>query len=180
MIFTRILFLVFCSVILLTNAYTQKTFKAENGKISFISSRNSDVSAVNDKVTVTLNLSGNINFNLLIRDFKFEMVEMEDHFNDKYMETDKYPTASFKGRIMDVKRINFTRPGSYKVRVQGDLTIHNVTKKVIVAGTLKVDKNIIGLQSKFSINIEDYKIDTGLGSVIIGDKMNIEVVANCQ
>ncbi|HYF29545.1 MAG TPA: YceI family protein [Chitinophagaceae bacterium] len=144
-----------------------------------MSTKNSDVSAVNNNVVVNVNEEGMINFELLVRDFRFDMAEMEEHFNKNYLESDKYPQAFFKGRIYSFKTINLTKPGLYKVKAEGDLSIHNVTKKIVVTGTLQVDKGVIVLQSKFSIDIDDYKIETGLGGMIVGSKMDVEVSARC-
>jgi hypothetical protein len=56
----------------------------------------------------------------------------------------------------------------------------NVTKRITVSGTLQIDKGTANLHAKFSIGIDDYKIDTGLGGLIIGSKMEVEVSAKCQ
>jgi polyisoprenoid-binding protein YceI len=105
---------------------------------------------------------------------------MEDHFNKNYMESDKYPEASFKGKILGFKKINLNKPGYYKVQTEGEMVIHNVTKKILVAGTLRIDKGVVTIRSKFPISISDYKIDTGLGGVLIGSKMNVDVDAKCR
>jgi len=158
----------------------QKTWSTSDGAIKFVSTKNSDVAAVNNQVNVTINDQGELSFNMMIRGFRFEMAEMEDHFNKNYMESDKYPEAAFKGRIFDFKKINLTKSGLYKVKAEGLMTIHNVTKKIIVSGTLQVDGSAIVLKSKFTIDTDDYKVDTGLGGVIIGSKMNVEVEGKCQ
>jgi polyisoprenoid-binding protein YceI len=110
-------------------------------------------------VNVTISDQGELSFDMMVRGFRFEMAEMEEHFNKNYMESDKYPKASFKGRIFDFKKISLTKPGLYKVKAEGLMTIHNVTKKIIVSGTLQVDGSAIVLTSKFTINIGDYKVD---------------------
>ncbi len=157
----------------------QKTWSTSDGTIKFVSTKNSDVAATHNQVTVSINDQGEISFNLMVRGFRFEMAEMEDHFNKNYMESDKYPEASFKGRIFDFKKINLTKPGLYKVKAEGLMTIHNVTKKIVVSGTLQVENGALILKSKFPININDYKVDTGLGGMIIGSKMNVEVEGKC-
>lgn len=161
-------------------AIGQKVFSAGDATVKFVSTKNSDVTAINNHVNATVTELGEISFSLLIREFKFDMVEMEEHFNKNYLESDKYPEASFKGRIFDFKKIDLTRPGVYKVKAEGQMTIHNVTKRVVAAGILQVERNAIILNSKFAINISDFNIDTGLGGVIIGSKMNVEVRAACQ
>lgn len=173
-------FLLICLVACFDPLNAQKTLSTGNASVKFVSARNSDVSAVNNKVNVTINEAGDISFRLLIREFKFEMAEMEAHFNKEYLESDKYPNASFKGKLPGFRKIDLTKAGLYKVQAEGEMSIHNVTRRIIVSGTLQIDKNAVILQANFSININDYKIDTGLGGVIIGSKMNIDVTAKCQ
>ena len=157
----------------------QSTWSGSNGTIKFVSSSNSDVTAINNQVKVNINDQGAISFNVLIREFRFEMAEMEEHFNRNYMDSDKYPEASFKGRIFDFKKINLTKPGLYKVKSEGLMTIHGVTKKVVASGSLQVENDVVIIKSKFTVHINDYKVDTGLGGMIIGNKMNIEVEGRC-
>ena len=157
----------------------QKTWSTDSGTIKFVSTNNSDVAATHKNVKVTVNDQGEIAFNLLIREFRFEMSEMEEHFNRNYMDSEKYPQASFKGRIFDFKKINLKKQGLYKVKSEGLMTIHNVTKKIVVSGTLQVDNGSVIIKSKFIININDYEVDTGLGGMIIGSKMRVEVEGRC-
>lgn len=173
----RSLFLLLCLVSCCGFANAQKTLSSGNAVIKFVSTRNSDVQAVNSKVNVTLNEAGEISFKLLIRDFKFAMEQMEEHFNKEYMESEKYPNASFKGKI---NKLDLSKPGTYKVNVAGELSIHNVTKKVVVNGTLQVERTAVNIKAKFVIDIDDYKVETGLGGVIIGSKMMVDVAAKCQ
>ena len=166
-------------VALVANANAQKTWSTNDGSIKFVSTNNSDVAAINNQVNVSINDQGEINFKLMVRGFKFEMAEMEEHFNKNYMESEKYPEASLKGRIFDFRKINLTKPGLYKVKTEGLMTIHNVTKKIVVSGTLQIDNGSLIVRSTFTININDYKVDTGLGGMIIGSKMNVEVEGRC-
>ena len=176
----RSLFFMLCLVSCCSFANAQKTLSSGNAIIKFVSTRNSDVQAVNSKVNVTVNEAGEISFKLLIRDFKFAMEQMEEHFNKEYMESDKYPQASFKGKIQGLNKIDFTKTGLYKVNVAGKLSIHNATKKVVVSGTLQVERAAVSIKAKFIIDIDDHKIDTGLGGIIIGNKMSVDVAAKCQ
>lgn len=176
----RWILLLFWLVAGVQGASAQRTLSAGNAVIKFVSTRNADVKAVNHQVSVTVSETGELNFNLLVKDFRFALADMEEHFNKGYMESDQYPNASFKGKILGVKKIDFVKVATYKVKAAGELLIHNVVKKIVVSGTLKVGNNTAQLQSKFTIDIDDHKIDTGLGGLLIGDKMNIEVSANCR
>ncbi|HYE56445.1 MAG TPA: YceI family protein [Chitinophagaceae bacterium] len=169
-----------CLLCCMHMACAQKILSTGNGVIKFVSTRNGDVSAVNKEVNANISETGDISFKLLVRDFRFAMAEMEEHFNKEYLESDKYPNATFTGRLVGIRKIDLIKKGYYKVQAAGDMTIHNVTKKITVSGTLRIEGNAVTINAKFPINIDDYNIDTGLGGVIIGNKMNVEVLAKCQ
>ena len=83
---------------------------------------------------------------------------MEEHFNENYMESEKFPKSTFKGKITNLSSVDFSKPGKYDVSVDGDLNIHDVTNKISVKGTVEVVAGGINASSKFNIVPEDYKI----------------------
>ena len=83
---------------------------------------------------------------------------MQEHFNENYMESKKYPKATFKGRIVDLAKVNFAANGSYPVTVSGDLNMHGVTNKITTAGTVTVNGGAISASSKFPVSVADYNI----------------------
>ena len=95
-------------------AEAQKVFGTRNGRITFESPTDGDVKAVNNEVTSRIADNGQLTFSLLIKGFKFKMAEMQEHFNDQYAESSKFPRADFKGTITNLKDVNFTKDGSYK------------------------------------------------------------------
>lgn len=135
---------------------------ATNGNITFEASVPfyEAVEAVNNQVIGTLNTkNNNIHFIVFIKDFKFERSLMQDHFNVNYMESKKYPKAVFKGGIekFSVNKIN-TTPGRYYIK--GKIQIHGVTKNIRVLALIhKTATNSIAVQSNFSLNTEDFKIE---------------------
>ena len=84
---------------------------------------------------------------------------MEEHYNEKYMESDKYPKITFKGKIKDLSKVNFSKDGVYQVIVDGDLSLHGVTKTISEPGTIEVKGSEINAKSNFSVVPEDYKIE---------------------
>jgi polyisoprenoid-binding protein YceI len=84
---------------------------------------------------------------------------MEEHFNENYMESDKIPKSSFKGKITNLSSVNFSKNGTYDVIVEGDLTIHDVTNKINAKGVIEVLTSGINGNSKFNIVPEDFKIN---------------------
>jgi polyisoprenoid-binding protein YceI len=132
-----------------------------NGKISFHSSTPiEDIDAVNNEVVSTLNTkTGEFAFRVAILGFKFDAVDMQKHFNgDTYMNSAKYPKASFTGKITDVSKVDFTKDGTYNVTVSGNLTIKDVTKPVSATGTITVKGGKVTARSEFKIKRAEYNV----------------------
>jgi polyisoprenoid-binding protein YceI len=82
---------------------------------------------------------------------------MQEHFNENYLESEKFPTASFKGKINET--IDFTKPGSYDVSATGTFTLHGVAKPRTIKGKLTVEAQKLTLMSDFDVALTDHKID---------------------
>ncbi|HTG66396.1 MAG TPA: YceI family protein [Flavobacterium sp.] len=155
--FLLILVIFFCIPIA---AQDKKT--ATNGNISFEASVPfyEAVEAKNNQLFSLLNTKkGQITFIVIIKDFHFERSLMEDHFNANYMESKKYPKATFKGEIekFSIKKLN-SIPGEYYLK--GKINIHGVSKNIRVLAKLsKTPTNAIALQSNFSLNTDDFNIE---------------------
>src|SRR3954466_6272978 len=123
-----------------TLIYGQKIYSTRTGFISFFSSAPlEDIEAKNNAVQSQLaSANGQYNFELNVKDFHFENDLMEEHFNESYLHTDKYPKAFFKGAIVNFKDINFSKDGTYNTIVKGNLTIHGVTREVTQIGTIEI------------------------------------------
>jgi polyisoprenoid-binding protein YceI len=118
-----------------------------------------EIEAHNRQVVSSLDCStGDIAFLLLIKSFEFKRALMQEHFNEEYMESDKLPKAGFKGKITNLKQIDFKKDGTYPAEVTGDLTIHGVTKSVTFKGTLEIKGTTITANSKFVLIPQDYGI----------------------
>jgi hypothetical protein len=118
-----------------------------------------DIEAHNRQTTSILDTkTGELIFQVLIKSFEFQRSLMEEHFNENYMESDKFPKASFKGQIINIASIDLTKNGTYSVDVEGDLTIHGVTKKISTKGTLEVKDGKIAGKSKFEVIPQDFGI----------------------
>lgn len=167
--------------LLLLNAQAQNKYFTKTGKISFFSSTPlENIEAHNNRVTSVIEEStGNIEFSVLIRSFKFEKALMEEHFNENYMESDKFPKSIFKGKITNVKDINFQKDGSYEAKVEGDLTIHGVTKKVMQTAKIEIKNGKVSAACDFKVKLADYniKVPSAVGNKIaeeIDVKVNID------
>jgi hypothetical protein len=148
-------------IVNLALAVNAQKFMTKNGFIGFYShTAMEDIKADNNQVVGALDISnGEMVFQALIKSFHFERALMEEHFNENYMESDKYPKAVFKGKITNLSSVDFTKNGTYDVTVEGDLTIHDATNKVTTKGTVEVISGGINANSKFNIVPEDYKIN---------------------
>jgi YceI-like domain len=135
-------------------------YMTKNGYIGFFSHTPlEDIKGDNNQVAGILDIStGEMVFQALIRSFHFDKALLEEHFNENYMESDKFPKSSFRGKITNLSSVDFSKNGTYNVTVDGDLTIHDMTNKVSVKGTVEIITGGINAYSKFEIVPEDYKI----------------------
>jgi len=151
-------------------------YMTKNGYIGFFSHTPiEDIKADNNQVAGVLDIStGDMVFQVLIKSFHFERALMEEHFNENYMESDKFPKSTFTGKIINLSNVDFSKSGIFEITVEGELTIHNITNKVSAKGTVEVTGNEIIANSKFLINPEDYKINI---PGVVRDKIakNLEV-----
>ena len=162
------------TLFLVNNTEAQKVFGTRNGKVSFSSPSDEDIKATNNEVASRIADNGQITFSLLIKGFKFKLAEMQEHFNDQYLESTKFPRADFKGNIMNLKDVNFNKDGLYKVTVKGDLTMHGVTKNITVNGTIEIKSGKPSTEGKFDISMKDFNVDASK----VTDKVSAEL--SCQ
>jgi polyisoprenoid-binding protein YceI len=81
---------------------------------------------------------------------------MEEHFNENYMESQKFPNAVFKGKIQE--KVDYTKDGETKVTVKGKMEIHGVTKEETYEGTITKKGNDISVKCLFKVKVADYGI----------------------
>ncbi len=156
-----------------------QNYVTKTGHIKFYSETPIEsIEANNHAVNSALNVkSGDFVFKVLIKSFEFEKALMQEHFNENYMESDKFPNALFKGTIANIADIDLRKAGTYDAIVKGDLTIHGVTKAVEEKGTLIVNDGTIQAKSVFKVLLEDYEIKVP-GAVKKQISESIEVSVN--
>lgn len=132
-----------------------------NGHIWFFSSTPvEDIEAHNYQTTSIINTeTGEMAFIVLMRGFQFEKALMQEHFNEKYVESDKFPKATFQGTITNPDDVNFGEDGTYEVTVAGSLTIHGVAQEVEATGTLTIADGKITAKSTFPITVAAHEIE---------------------
>lgn len=139
-----------------------KIFKSTTGSIRFFSKTPAeDIEATNKQLISSINaLTGEIKFAALIKGFQFDNQLMQKHFNEPdYLNSDSFPKSEFKGKIKNITATDFTKNGTYPITVDGQLSIHGVTKKIEVEGQLIINNGILNLKGIFKIHVQDYGID---------------------
>ena len=142
-----------------TLANAQK-YMTKGGTIRFSSDTPMEkIEAVNRQVNCALDFTtGNFVFKVLIRGFEFEKALMQEHFNENYMESEKFPNSTFNGKITNIKDVNLAKDGVYKVVAEGDLFMHGITNKVKVNGTLEVKTGKVLGVATFNVAPKEYNI----------------------
>jgi hypothetical protein len=176
----RIFFIAAALMVFSVAAHAQRMY-TKNGLISFFSStKMEDIKADNNQVLCVLNTqTGELQFSLLNKGFHFPKALMEEHFNENYIESNKFPKSTFKGTMADITKIDLTKDGSYPVTVKGDLQIHGVTKTVTSAGTISIKGGKLTTASKFMVKLADYNISIP-GTVKSNISESIEITVKCD
>jgi len=171
--------LIILSVLLvIASAFSYKTevgkYFTKNGKVSFFSHTDmEDINADNNKVSSVLDINtGKIAIEVLIKSFHFKKALMEEHFNENYMESTKFPKAKFAGKIDNLSEVNFSKDGTYKTTVSGNLTIKDKTNPVKTTGTFTVKSGKINGKATFKVNPTDYNITI---PNVVKDKISKEI-----
>ncbi|RZK27304.1 MAG: YceI family protein [Hymenobacter sp.] len=140
----------------------QSKYMTKAGHLSFFSaSIMEDIEARNDKIAAVFDMSGGqIAFAVPIREFQFKRTLMQEHFNENYMESDKYPRATFTGQVLNASQVlKQLSSGTQSVEVEGNMTIHGVTRKVVVSGTIQQRDGQLVVFAYFNVAPADYAID---------------------
>jgi polyisoprenoid-binding protein YceI len=148
----------------------------DNGKINFTSNAPLEIiKATSDQMRMVIDPSTNqIGLIVSILSFKgFNGKLQRDHFNEKYMESDKYPNASFNGKI--IEKVDFSKDGVYEVRVKGELEIHGQKQTRIIKGKIAIKNGITSIATDFTIPLSDYNISV---PSIISEKIASEIQVN--
>lgn len=137
----------------------QDTYVCKNVKVNMFSSAPIEDIEANSTTGVSVYNSGTgeLDFSIPVRSFHFPKALMEEHFNSDYIESDKYPKATFKGKVQE--HIDITKDGSCPVTVTGDFQVHGVTQTRTISGNLKVSGGVVTMTSEFMVKCVDHHID---------------------
>lgn len=152
-------YLITLAFICLVWSANAQLFTTQTGEISFFSKTPmEDIDAVNKQVGSIINSATNeVAVQMRVTNFTFPNKLMQEHFNENYLETDKYPNATFKGKIKE--SIDLKVAGTYAVTAAGTATIHGVSRPVELKGTLISTGKTVVLTCLFDIHLDEYKID---------------------
>lgn len=137
-----------------------QVYSTTKGEISFFSNAPlEDISATNSRVISMLNSeSGELVVRVPINKFEFPNKLMQQHFNENYLESEKFPYGTFKGKLKE--GVDFSKPGTYETSAIGVLNIHGVEQKRTLNGKVIVGQDgKVELQTKFIVALVDHKID---------------------
>lgn len=152
-------FLVLSAMLISTCSLAQNQWICSKGETSFFSETPMEnIAALNKNVVSMIDFStGQIAVKMNIAAFKFQNHLMEEHFNENYLETDKYPVSTFSGKIQG--NVDPSKNGIYDVTATGQLTMHGVSRERTLKGRLIVNGNEITLLADFDVALKDHKID---------------------
>lgn len=165
-------------LLMATSAMAQK-FITKNGEITFFSSTPiEDIEAHNKQVNAVLDTeTGDFVFRVLIKAFQFEKALMQEHFNENYMESHKFPNSTFVGKVANSSEIDWTKSGTVEATIEGELTIHGVSQQISETGTFEIGNEGIKGMSKFDVKVADYDIKIPR-AVVNNIAESIEVTVN--
>ena len=146
--------LIFLFVINISKA--QDRFLTKNGSVTFFSSAPmEDIKADNNQVlSIVDTSSGKMAISILMKSFLFEKALMQEHFNENYVESDKFPKATFKGTILNFDDIE----SNTKVNVKGTITIHGKSKEIVIPANISKTEDAILVKGEFNLLVADFDI----------------------
>lgn len=140
------------------STYAQDVQSSKSVNISFFSSAPlEDIEAKTSNGTSVITTTKNEFFFLVpIKSFTFKSSLMQEHFNENYMESDKFADARFSGKVNE--NIDWKKDGTYNVTVTGKLTVHGVDKDRTIPGSITVKNGVISINTKFDISCKEHGI----------------------
>lgn len=155
----KVLLLIFMSWCLSAAIVQPGIYTSNNGMVSFRSEAPFElINASSKEMKGAIDISkNNFAFRIRIRSFEgFNSPLQKEHFNENYMESEKYPEATFSGKIIEA--INYEQKGKYTIRAKGILTIHGVEQERIIKSEMELTGKSILINSSFTVLLSDHQI----------------------
>ena len=146
-----------------TTAFAQSKMFTKTGTVSFDAEGAmkdvEEIKATTKTATcVIVPSTGAMEWAVLMKSFKFKNALMQDHFNENYVESTKFPKATFKGKLDDVNAVKWDKDGVYPVSATGKMTCHGVEKEMTTKGTVTIKKGVPTVACNFELTLADHKI----------------------
>jgi polyisoprenoid-binding protein YceI len=170
--------LIFCALLICSaGLVTAQKFFTRNGQARFFSHTEfEDIAAENKQVMATLDLSKqSISVAMLMKGFLFKKELMQEHFNENYVESDRFPKAIFEGSC--IVPANLLNGSKSNLLVKGQLSLHGVTMPVELPVTLQMINDQLAATADFQISPEDFKIKI---PALVRDKISKKVTVQLQ
>ncbi|MFD2892858.1 YceI family protein [Flavobacterium chuncheonense] len=170
-------FILYLFLLITLCSYAQNKRTTKSGEVTFEASVPSfeEVKATNKDVTCILNVdTGEIAALALMKGFHFKVALMEEHFNENYMESTKFPKGIFKGKIENFKITDLSE-SPMKYTINGTLEVHGKQKEITTTAYIKNYSGKIEIQNTFTVNTDDF--DIKIPSVIskkVAKQVNVE------
>lgn len=149
---------ILCCFLFVTMSNSQERYLTKNGAINFFSKTVlEDITADNNQVLSIIDATkGTMAISILMKSFLFKKALMQEHFNENYVESDKYPKATFTGAILNFDAVNETES---MVNLKGILTIHGISKEIIIDANMAKTNKAILVDGEFMINLADFEVE---------------------
>ena len=167
------------------NVLQAQKLSVDHGEIEFYTETVlSDIDAITEKVDAILDIqTGVFEVSVSIESFEFEYELMQEHFNEDYMESEQFPLATFKGKILQ-NISNITK--EMEVDASGEMTIHGVTKEIIAEVSMtyldesektkiRAAGDLLGVEAKFNITLSDFDVENMILGSKVSDSIDITV-----
>lgn len=169
-----------CVALLHSTTASCQLYSTRSGFVGFYSKTAlEDIKAENNQAYAIIDpAKQNLAFQVLCKGFVFPKELMQEHFNENYIESDKYPKASFSGNYTGQVQLN--KDGVYKVTVKGNLTLHNTTKAIETPATIEVKNGHLLGTAEFKVTPEEFNVS--IPSLVrdkIDKEMTVKVNVDC-
>lgn len=147
-----------CTCLFAIHAHAQDILISKNASVSFFSTTvMEDIEGKSNTASSVINAkTKELIFKVSNTSFQFPKKLMQEHFNENYMESDKFPFSKFSGKITD--DVDLSKDGNYTVSVAGNLDIHGVVKPYQGKVSLTIAQGVITAKTTFKVKIEDHNI----------------------
>ncbi len=175
----KIIGLIIVTILSSSVTHAQKIWETKTAQVRFIALDDKDIDATNKEAVSRLEPNGKLSFIMLAKGFHFDMGKMEEHFNEEYIESNKFPRAFFNGQITNINTVDFKKDGKYPVAITGNMQVHGINKAIQANGIIEIKNGIVKASSQFTVRLKDFGIG-GIMIKMVADKINVDVSATYQ